>query len=190
MKKGSDRTREKILRAAEQLFGQKGFYNTSVMEIAQKAGVGYGTFYLYFKSKDDIYKELVRYLNHMLRYTIHKEISRLESRKEMEKAGFAAFFKFVHRHPHLYRIVLESDEVNKRIGKWYYKKIAERYQQGLEMAMKKGEIREGDPKMIAYCLMGVAHMIGNYCVFYEEREPTEKEFETVMQFILYGLVGH
>lgn len=190
MKGSPDNTRTKILRAAEELFGKKGFYNTSVVEISQKAGVGYGTFYLYFKSKDDIYKELVRYLNHQLRFMIHNEVKGLKSRREIERKGFSTFFKFVHRHPYLYRIVLESDEVNKRLGKWYYKKIAKRYSQGLSEAMKKGEIRKGDPEIIAYCLMGVAHMIGNFWVFYEGREPTEEELATVMDFVFYGLIGH
>lgn len=44
-------TREKLLRAAEEVFGQKGYYETSIVNISQEANVAQGTFYNYFPSK-------------------------------------------------------------------------------------------------------------------------------------------
>lgn len=52
--------REKILRAAMELFAEKGFENVTTMEIAGKAGVGKGTLYTYFPSKEDIFLGVVR----------------------------------------------------------------------------------------------------------------------------------
>ncbi len=46
--------REKILRAAIQVFARKGFYQSKVSEIARAADVADGTIYLYFHNKDDI----------------------------------------------------------------------------------------------------------------------------------------
>ncbi len=45
---------KKILAAAVEVFSEKGFYNSRVSEIAQRANVADGTIYLYFKNKDDI----------------------------------------------------------------------------------------------------------------------------------------
>lgn len=50
---GADK-RERILRAAIQVFARNGFYATRVSEIAKAAGVADGTIYLYFKNKDDV----------------------------------------------------------------------------------------------------------------------------------------
>ncbi len=50
---GGDK-RERILDAAERIFGQRGFFAARVSEIAREAGVADGTIYLYFKSKDDL----------------------------------------------------------------------------------------------------------------------------------------
>lgn len=47
-------TRARILRAAEELFAEKGFDGSRVDEIARKAGVNKALIYYYFKSKDDI----------------------------------------------------------------------------------------------------------------------------------------
>lgn len=46
--------RERILKAAIEVFAAKGFYATRVSEIAKAAGVADGTIYLYFKNKDDV----------------------------------------------------------------------------------------------------------------------------------------
>jgi len=46
--------RERILRAAIEIFSRKGFFNSKVSEIARAAGVADGTIYLYFKNKDDL----------------------------------------------------------------------------------------------------------------------------------------
>ncbi|MTI81455.1 MAG: TetR/AcrR family transcriptional regulator [Firmicutes bacterium] len=46
--------REEILAAAEDLFKIQGYVNTSVESIIQRAGIAKGTFYYYFKSKEEI----------------------------------------------------------------------------------------------------------------------------------------
>lgn len=51
-------TKEKLLRAGKQLIGQKGLCNTAIEEITEEAGVSKGTFYTYFKRKEDIIFEL------------------------------------------------------------------------------------------------------------------------------------
>ncbi len=51
---GAEGKREKILIAAEQLFSRDMFFDTTISNIAQKAGVADGTIYEYFKNKDDL----------------------------------------------------------------------------------------------------------------------------------------
>ena len=46
--------RESILRAAIDVFAQRGFFNAQVADVARAAGVAAGTVYLYFRSKDDL----------------------------------------------------------------------------------------------------------------------------------------
>jgi len=49
----------KLLEAAYNLFIEKGIANTAIDEIVKKAGVAKGTFYLYFKDKEDILEKLI-----------------------------------------------------------------------------------------------------------------------------------
>ena len=50
---------ETLLSSAFNLFTNKGFKETSIQDIAENAGVGKGTFYLYFKDKYDIQNKLI-----------------------------------------------------------------------------------------------------------------------------------
>jgi AcrR family transcriptional regulator len=55
--------RDGIISVALKLFSEKGFYITTIPDIAQKVGMSVGNFYNYFKSKDILAKELVLYIS-------------------------------------------------------------------------------------------------------------------------------
>src|SRR5881275_1708150 len=52
--------RERILRAAVDVFARSGYFNAKVSEIAKAAGVADGTIYLYFDGKEDILVTIFR----------------------------------------------------------------------------------------------------------------------------------
>ncbi len=51
---------EEILQAARELFARKGYYNTTLEEIAHHAQFGKGTIYNYFSSKEDLFWGILR----------------------------------------------------------------------------------------------------------------------------------
>lgn len=55
----SKQTKAKILKVAKDVFADRGFHKTTVRDITDAAELGYGTFYLYFKDKKDIFHALV-----------------------------------------------------------------------------------------------------------------------------------
>ncbi len=78
----SDITRDKLTIAAREVFVEKGYHPTKVVDIIERAGCGHGTFYDYFKSKDDV---LMAILGELIR-----ELDRLgeSSRVLMERIAF------------------------------------------------------------------------------------------------------
>lgn len=56
----ADDTRKRIFAAAAELFAVRGFHETTVDEIARRAGVAKGTFFVHFATKDAVVAELVR----------------------------------------------------------------------------------------------------------------------------------
>jgi len=55
----SDSTEAKILTSAKELFIEKGYHDTSMSAIAKEAGLGKGTLYWHFDSKDDLFKKMI-----------------------------------------------------------------------------------------------------------------------------------
>ena len=62
-----ERTLRKILDAARDEFGERGFADSSIVAITQRAGVALGTFYTYFDSKEAVFQALVRDMSAQVR---------------------------------------------------------------------------------------------------------------------------
>jgi len=181
-------TRQKLLDAAEEIFGTKGYFSTSIVDITLKADVAQGTFYIYFPSKINVFQELIKELSHALRKEISQALTGAGSRKEAEKLGFATFFAFIKEHRNLYRLVQEVQFVDEELYKWYYRRLAEGYIKGLDAAMASGEFRYLDPEIVAYALMGVAEFLGMRWVLWEKEDVPENALDTAMSLIMEGLI--
>lgn len=154
-------TRQRLLDAAERVFGEQDFFRASVSAIVREAGVGQGTFYLYFASKLDIFRALVRWLGHSLRSTIAQGVAAERGRLDVELAGFRTFFTFIEQHRHAYRIVKQAEAVEPAVYREYYELLAQGYREGLAAAIERGEIAPyHDPEAIAYMLMGIGDFLG------------------------------
>ena len=66
MKRPSDFTRERILKAAARLFAERGYDATSIRTLAAKAGVNQAAINYHFKSKDGLYRDVLRDAIHAL----------------------------------------------------------------------------------------------------------------------------
>ncbi|KAB8189552.1 TetR family transcriptional regulator [Nonomuraea phyllanthi] len=155
-----ERTRARLLAAAEQQFAELGYHDASVVRITEAAGVGQGTFYLYFASKLEVFDEVVEDLNRRVRHAMIEASSSAPNRIEAERAGFAAFFRFTAEHPALYRIVRQAEFVSPGALQMHYTRIVEGYQEGLARAQAAGEIGDIDPEVAAWALMGIGEIIG------------------------------
>jgi AcrR family transcriptional regulator len=153
-------TRRKLLEAAEAVFARNGYADASISRITDAAGIGQGTFYLYFDTKLDIFNELVEDLNRRVRQAMSAASASTTDRIESERAGFRAFFKFTAEHPALYRVVREAEFVSPGALRLHYTRIVEGYIAGLTAAGAAGEISDIDPTVAAWALMGIGEMIG------------------------------
>jgi AcrR family transcriptional regulator len=180
-------TRRRLLNAAEQEFGKKGYHGASISSITLRADLGQGTFYLYFHSKEEIFLTLVRDIGHQLRAHSASAIARAKNRLEAERLGLEAFLDFTNKHPGLYRIVQESQFVDPEVFREYYEKLAEGYAEALTRAARSGELAPGDGSVRAWAVMGIGHFLGlRYCLWNKQQPPPEV-LEEVMSFITRGM---
>lgn len=181
------RTRQKILAAAEEVFGERGYEAASIVDITRSAGVAQGTFYLYFPSKKAVFAELVDELGAMLRRTLAAAVVELHDRMAVERAGLQAFLVFVQQHKNLYRIVRQAEFVDEELYRAYYRRLAKGYEEGLARAMKAGEVRKLDPEAVAYALMGIFDFLGMRWVLWEGKLPPKRVLDDVFALVRQGL---
>lgn len=180
-------TRRQILKAAEAVIGARGYSEASISDITRKAGVGQGTFYIYFKSKDEVFRELVLEMGRLTRHAINDAIAAAPDRLAAERLGLAAFLSFVGHHPELYRIVEEAQFVDPQAYRSYFNAFAEGYRQGLERAARAGEIRPGDAEIRAWALMGMAKALGERFAVWGGDRPVEEVAAAAWDLIENGL---
>ena len=180
-------TRQKIINAAEEVFGQKGYYETSIVNIAQEAKVAQGTFYNYFPSKKDIFDELIHMYSRELRTAIKEEMNHANTFEEAQRAGFHAFFSWVKNHRNLYSIVQQAVVGDRDLYRWYYNKLANGFLRSLSAGMEAGEFKQLDQETVAYCLMSIGQFLGMRWVYWEQDDVPEEAFEAAMTLIFNGL---
>ncbi|MFD9794997.1 TetR/AcrR family transcriptional regulator [Streptomyces sp. NPDC059070] len=96
-------TRQKLYEAAVTLIAEQGFSATTVDEIAERAGVAKGTVYYNFKSKTELFEELLRHgvglLTASLREAADATHARGGTRVEALDAMIRAGLEFIHLYP-------------------------------------------------------------------------------------------
>ncbi len=181
-------TLEKICQAAETLFYQKGYHNTSIVDITNLSGIALGTFYIYFKDKYYLYKYLLLRYSHQIRMAISTEAKTAETRKEKERVGLKTFLKYTRENKHVYNLIWESLYIDKNLFKNYYDTFADRYSKGMIEAQKEGEVVDADPIVLSYILMGVSNFIGlKYVMFDEENIDYDHVVDQVIDILEKGM---
>jgi AcrR family transcriptional regulator len=184
-----ERTRARLLEAAEQVFAQLGYHDASIVKITDAAGVAQGTFYLYFSSKLEIFDELVDDLNRRVRHAMSEGSASGRDRIESERLGFEAFFRFTAEHPALYRIIRQAEFVSPAALRRHYTRIVEGYTDGLEKASAAGQIAADiDPVVAAWALMGIGELVGMRWVLWDDAAAIPPPvFDEVMRFVQRAL---
>jgi AcrR family transcriptional regulator len=168
------RTLRAILDAAAAEFGERGFHDTGITHITQRAGVALGTFYTYFDSKEEVFRALVRDLSAQVRDAVGPHLLKSDRYFEAERIGREAFFAFVTDHKEIYRIIDEAEFVDPEDYRAHYTNTADRIRARLDAAIARGEARPCDTETIAWAIMGMNVFLGlRFGVWAEDRSPAE-----------------
>src|SRR5688500_6555219 len=134
------RTMRKILDAARDEFGERGFAESSIVTITQRAGVALGTFYTYFDSKEAVFQALVRDMSGQVRDHVAPVIAQAEGAIDGERRALSSFLEFVRTHRDVYRIIDEAEFVDQATYREHYETTALRIASRLRAGRDKGEI--------------------------------------------------
>lgn len=115
MTENKELKRERIIQSSLKLFATKGFYTTTIPDIASSLKMSVGNIYNYFKSKDILAKEIIKYISAYLGAKI-RAVNELDiSTEEKTKKIIEAYFETAMSKPEMIdyflRIYLSTREV-------------------------------------------------------------------------------
>ena len=185
--------RERILRAAIDVFAQNGYFNAKVSDIAKAAGVADGTIYLYFDGKEDllvnIFREHTRnYLQSLERELAHvkraEDRIRIAIRHHLETLGrdraLAIVAQVELRHSLKFMSLLSQQEVADYLG--LLRKMVEHGQ-------SEGSFRRNlHPQLVAKAIFGVLDEMVTSWMLSEKEYNLGDSAEPVADLLLTGLL--
>ena len=186
--------REEILSAAEKVFAAKGFFPTTMSDIARKAEFGTGTLYKYFKSKEELYFTLLDEKVEEINRLVNAELSKKTSAIDRIRKVLELQFEFVERNRDFFRIYISERNrfewtVKDELGKGLHEKmvtyihiLAEVMRQG----MKDGEFKSINATDLAHALVGIVNSFVFEWLISREYYPLVSKLDTVLEIFLGG----
>jgi len=149
-------TRGAILDSAQEVFRDLGYYQTSISEITRRCGVSMGTFYQYFKNKEQLFLEL----NDLIISRFWEEAQGLSpgthGLEERLTRAVQLLYEHISTHFYFHRILGEFELIDSvTIG--YYDSIARFYRNFFRQEAGMGTIRPFDSNLITYGLIGMVY---------------------------------
>jgi TetR/AcrR family transcriptional regulator len=99
-----------IMEVARQEFAVFGYKRTTIDEIVRKAGVAKGTFYLYFKSKAELFKEVLKEIRSEIMVEYTAGLQQSTSPAEMLEYTLRFSLESLEKHPLFARVSVNDEE--------------------------------------------------------------------------------
>jgi TetR/AcrR family fatty acid metabolism transcriptional regulator len=185
--------RERILRAAIEVFAQNGYFNAKVSEIAKSAGVADGTIYLYFDGKEDllitVFREHTRnYLQSLEKALAHvrrpEERIRIAIRHHLETLGrdrpLAIVAQVELRHSLKFMSLLSQQEVADYLN--MLRKM-------IEHGQSDGSFRRTiHPQLVAKAVFGILDEMVTSWILSEKEYDLAASADAIADLVLTGLL--
>lgn len=178
--------RESILNAAREVFAELGYGATTVRDIIRKTGLASGTFYNYYKSKEEVFEALMD--DGMRRIRPRLKADRIRSRnfEEFIRNAFRTYFDYlasdrmtfqiIRRNPASLRVRMDTPEM-----------IAgfEEIREYIEEDIRDGNVPPVDSEYLMAAVVGIAMEIGDRMIKRPELDAKEAaDFATTL--VLHG----
>ena len=152
--------KKEIIKAACKLFAQRGYYNTTIPDIAEEIGMSVGNLYNYFRSKEELAKYIMRYSSNLLGEEIHKINQQNITTKEKIFQIVRKFFEIGQEQPELIEYFLRVFLSNREVfeegceGFLCVQEVVTELMLFLEEGARKGDLRQQDFFPAFVTLMG------------------------------------
>jgi AcrR family transcriptional regulator len=160
--------REQILKAAREVFAERGYHGASVSAIVARCGVAQGTFYLYFQSKREVFEALLDAFAETIYRTFflpgaERVITQEEvwSRFVIISSWALEVFSANQDLARLFLLEAPAREpgFEEKVSR-LHQRLVQATAANFELWMERGLLRPADPKVLALCVIGmIEHLL-------------------------------
>ena len=155
--------KERIIQAGIELFSTKGYYQTSLKDISSYLGVSIGTFYIYFKSKRDLFYQVATQGIKAIVDEIENRVGNEEDVVVRSAQRLGAlneyYLRFNEILTQLRFEVLGRESIERESLEKVYVELTRPFTREIDAALRQGRIRSVDPDLLTFCLMGMCDML-------------------------------
>jgi len=185
-------TRARLLVSAARIIGKYGYEGCSISRITQRAGVAHGAFYLYFKSRQALFDEILPTLGGGMLDFISEAIRDSKGMLELERRGLTANFQYLSKQPYMYRVLHEAELYAPTAFQKHLSSMIERYARSLHRSLLAHQLHnysDEDLAILAAMLIGARdHLLTRYCVDGHRVLPLPSHVvDTYVKFVAQGL---
>jgi len=186
-------SKEVILEAAEKIFSEYGFHEAKIYKIAELAGVSVGTIYRFFKSKEELYSEVIKKKLQELQKRVERN-TRNRNPEAALKAYISTVVDFFEEERDFFTIFMREvgslsiiDEERFSLSQWY-QNYTRKLARIVERGVKRGVFKELDPLGVILAVSGaMKNMIYANSRGFLKGSP-EKIKESLYQIFLHGIL--
>jgi AcrR family transcriptional regulator len=180
--------RQAILAAARKVFAQLGYEAATVRDIIRGTELASGTFYNYFRSKEEVFEALADDGAARFKPILRMARERAKSFEDYLRTAFGAYFLFIVQENRIEGRPIDERQPHVRTDTPEMIAIYEEVRQGLEDAIGRGLAPRIDAEYLAYACIGIAQEIGRAMM---RRHPHDVEAATefAVGLVLRGLTG-
>ena len=185
----SESTRAALLRAARELFAERGYAATAAEDVVRAAGVTRGAMYHHFGGKKDLFRAVHEEMEQEMVAGLAERLSGIEDAWELLVTGVDAFLEQC-LDPVLAKIAL--DEAPSVLGWREWREVDMRFGLGLtsaslQYAMDAGVLREQPVLPLAHLLVSAMGEAGLMIAASEDPAATRDELRGSLVALLEGL---
>jgi AcrR family transcriptional regulator len=185
------RRREEILEAAAKLFAKHGYAEANTQTLADVLGVGKGTIYRYFPTKQELFLAAVERLLGQLERAVDQCMEQVDDPMEGMGRAIRAYLAFFAEHPEFVELLIqERAQFNDHHEPRYFARrdaSAERWRELLRGLIVEGRIRDVPVERVMDVLGDLLYgtMFTNYFIS-RNRSPDEQAAD-ILDIALHGI---
>ena len=161
-----------ILDAARRVFAQLGYGPTTVRDIIRATPLASGTFYNYFKSKEEVYQAIQDDVALAIRPRLRDERLKAKTVEEFISSTFRTFMEFfAEDHVNIRTIRHSADTTRVRVHTPEVVAGFEELREDIEKAIQEGLFPQIDADFLMAAIVGVAFEVGERMLLRERRDP-------------------